>query len=185
MSAMGKKRGRPSAAQGQLTPERIILCARQLMQQQGKVPSIRQLTGELGVDAMAIYHYFANKSALLEAVTVSLVEAIYEPQDDGDWQGELHRLCHSYLDLLREHPGLLETMLSMSSFGPAQVFCERLASALSPLELNEAAFVQARDLLADYLHGVAIAMQCNPGACQEESIDSSLKLICSGIRQLT
>ncbi|MGI9276140.1 MAG: TetR/AcrR family transcriptional regulator [Endozoicomonas sp.] len=161
MVVKGKKRGRPPQMQGNLTGAKIVQCARRLMLEEEKVPSIRRVSGELGVDAMAIYYYFSNKTALLEAVTVSLVEDIYEPSGTGDWQKELTLLCHSYLNLLIDHAGLLETMLSMSSPGPAQVFIERFYTALTPLSLNEKILKDALDLLVDYLHGFALAIHCN------------------------
>lgn len=177
MSVKEKKRGRPSRSQSQLTAELIVSTARSLMQENGKVPSIRQLSGVLGVDAMAIYHYFANKAALLEAITVSLIEAIYEPKDGGKWQDELVKLCKSYLELLETHPGLLETLLTMESLGPAEVFSERLSTALEPLQLSGKEFTQAQDLVVDYIHGVAIAMQCKPGVLSSDCIDGPMRLI--------
>ncbi|KEQ16738.1 TetR/AcrR family transcriptional regulator [Endozoicomonas numazuensis] len=161
MMVKEKKRGRPTQVQSNLTGEKIVQCARRLMLEEEKVPSIRRVSGELGVDAMAIYYYFNNKAALLEAVTVSLIEGIYEPTGTNDWQKELTLLCHSYLELLKNHAGLLETMLSMSSPGPAQVFTERFYTALSPLHLDKKTEKDALDLLADYLHGFALAMHCN------------------------
>ena len=181
MSVKEKKRGRPSQSQSRLTAELIILSARKLMLKNRKVPSIRQIAGVLGVDAMAIYHYFSNKSALLEAVTISLIETIYEPKAGGKWQDELKLLCKSYLELLGTHPGLLEILLSMQSFGPAQLFNQRLMGVLAPLQLPQAAFEQARNLLVDYIHGVALAMQCNPDVISSDCINGPLCLIFSAL----
>ena len=161
MTVKEKKRGRPVHARDRLNAESIVLCARILLLEDGKVPSIRRVAGELNVDPMAIYHYFANKAALLEAVTVSLVEEIYQPAGNDDWQAELQQLCKSYLGLLKDHGGLLETMLSMSAAGPAQVFTERFYTALSPLQLSESELKDALDLLVDYLHGFALSMTCD------------------------
>ena len=161
MTVKEKRRGRPARAKDRLNAESIILCARVLLLEDGKVPSIRKVAGELNVDPMAIYHYFANKTALLEAVTVSLVEEIYKPIASSDWQVELYKLCESYLLLLKDHGGLLETMLSMSEVTPAQVFAERFHTVLTPLKLDEKQWKNALDLLVDYLHGFALAMHCN------------------------
>jgi len=172
MTVKEKKRGRPVGTGSQLTAASIVECARRLMQEGGKVPSIRRVSGELGVDPMAIYHYFSSKALLLEAVTVSLIEDIYEPQGSGDWQGELTLLCQSYLTLLQRHPGLLETLLSMQSVGPAEVFIERFRIALAPLQLEEPLLKDALDLMVDYLHGFALAMQCNAGQDTPLSIEA-------------
>ena len=185
MPVKEKKRGRPSRSQSQLTAELIVSTARSLMQENGKVPSIRQLSGVLGVDAMAIYHYFANKTALLEAVTVSLIEAIYEPIEGGEWRYELATLCKSYLELLKAYPGLLETLLTMESVGPAEVFSERLSAALEPLQLSGNEFTQAQDLVVDYIHGVALAMQCKPGVLSPDCIEGPMRLIFMALDNLS
>lgn len=160
--AVNKKRslGRPTLKQGKLSKEAIVNSARKLLVEEGKVPSIRMVARDLNIDAMALYHYFSNKADLLEAVTVSLVEEIYEPSKSKDWKKELTKLCNSYLRLLKDHAGLLETMLSMSVEGPSQVFADRLNVALSPLNLDEKTLNDALALLADYLHGYAFAMHC-------------------------
>ena len=163
MTVKGKKRGRPSKSAGSLSTERIIECANILMEKEGKIPSIRKLAASLEVDPMAIYYYFANKQALLEAVTVSLVTQIYTPQKAGDWQHELAQLCESYLNLLAQYPGLLETMLGMTSHGPATVFAERFDLAIASLSIDEELRGNALSMLADYLHGYALAMNCQPG----------------------
>lgn len=83
MSVKQKKRGRPKGSKKQLSSVVIMDCVKKLMLEEGKVPSIRKIAVTLDVDAMAIYHYFSNKDALLEAVTVSLIDEIYEPSGDG------------------------------------------------------------------------------------------------------
>jgi|GEM_PF-597125 len=156
-----KKRGRPIHSQNRLSQAVIINCAKQLMDADGKVPSIRKIATTLEVDAMAIYYYFANKNALLEALAVSLIDEIYLPSGENTWQIELERLCISYLKLLEKHAGLLETLLSMSCEGPAKVFIQRYHIALAPLNLEEQILKDGLDLLADYLHGFALAIHCN------------------------
>ncbi|MBY5946686.1 TetR/AcrR family transcriptional regulator [Photobacterium rosenbergii] len=163
MTVKGKKRGRPAAASVALSKERIIESANALMAKEGKIPSIRKLAANLDVDPMAIYYYFANKQALLEAVTVSLVKKLYSPDPNGNWQQELAKLCHSYLNLLAQYPGLLETLLGMTSHGPATVFTERFDLATAGLPLDDELRNNALSMLADYLHGYALAMSCQAG----------------------
>ncbi|WEM44837.1 TetR/AcrR family transcriptional regulator (plasmid) [Photobacterium sp. DA100] len=163
MTVKGKKRGRPSTSAPVLSKERIIECANTLMAKDSKIPSIRKLAASLEVDPMAIYYYFTNKQALLEAVTVSLVAKIYTPKPSGDWQHELPKLCESYLNLLAQYPGLLETLLGMTAHGPAAVFTERFDLAVKELSLEQELRNNALSMLADYLHGYALAMSCQAG----------------------
>lgn len=156
-----KRVGRPAGKKSNLSKEAIVSTAKRLLVEGGKVPSIRMVSNELNIDAMALYYYFSNKVELLEAVTVSLVEEIYEPAESKYWKNELTKLCISYLQLLKDHGGLMETMLSMSVEGPSEVFSERLNVALAPLNLDEKTLNDALALLGDYLHGFALAMHCS------------------------
>lgn len=172
-----KRMGRPTLKQAKLSKESIVTSARALLVANGKVPSIRMVAKDLDTDAMALYHYFPCKADLLESVSVSLVKDIYEPSVSDDWQGELFKLCSSYLLLLKNHAGLLESMLSISVEGPAQVFSDRLDIVLSPLGLDETVMSNALGLLADYLHGFALAMSCDSkGALSVEMIEGPLQL---------
>lgn len=179
MTVKDKKRGRPTGTKSQLTAESIVICAKTLLLTEGKIPSIRKIAGALSVDAMAIYHYFANKNALLTAVTVSLITEIYQPNcsensgaGDDNWRLELERLCKSYLKLLQSYPGLLEILLTMSEEGPATVFAKRFQQAVAPLELNDQQLKDALDLLADYLHGFALAINCTSNDGKDTESDS-------------
>ncbi|WP_394147250.1 TetR/AcrR family transcriptional regulator [Shewanella atlantica] len=170
MSVKVKKRGRPTASAGQLSREVIINKAKELMRIEGKVPSIRKLANSLNIDAMAIYHYFDNKNALLEAITISLIEAIYQPEISHQWQAELKLLSLSYLGLLQQYPGLLETMLAMTTDGPAVVFIARFQTAVTPLNLTDATLKRSLDLWVDYLHGLALAVNCAQDAHEIEPL---------------
>ncbi|MBY6096432.1 TetR/AcrR family transcriptional regulator [Ferrimonas balearica] len=169
MTVKTGKRGRPS----HLNAERIVECARAMLAEQGKIPSIRALSAALSVDPMAIYHYFPNKAALLEAVCLALIEAIHHPAGQ-DWRTEIRTLCLSYLTLLQAHPGLLDTLLSMDGSGPAQVFIARYERALQPLALPQPVLNDSRDLLVDYLHGYALAMQTSQGKLDLSHLDGPL-----------
>jgi AcrR family transcriptional regulator len=172
--------------QNQLTAKSIVNCAKMIMSDEGKVPSIRRISSELNVDAMAIYHYFSNKADLLRTVAVSLVSEIYEPQSVGAWQVELEKLCKSYLTLLNNYSGLLETMLGMTSYGPATEFERKFGVAVHSLNLNDRDKKDALDLLADYLHGFALAMSCceNEQTLSIDMLDGALRIYIKGLVSL-
>lgn len=163
MSAKNIKRGRPFKKEGKLSTEAIVKSAVELLEKSGKVPSIRQIGCKLNVDPMAIYYYYPNKTAILEAVTTDLMTSIYDHGGHNSWHEELMRLCNSYLRLLQNYAGLLETMLSMSDGGPAQIFVSRFQTTISPLRLTDSDMKDAIDLLVNYLHGFVLAVRCNDG----------------------
>ncbi|MCS6125468.1 TetR/AcrR family transcriptional regulator [Shewanella baltica] len=184
MAVNEKKRGRPTGKQSQLSAESILETAKCLMKNDGKIPSVRSLATQLNVDPMAIYHYFNNKNKLLEALTTSLVKAIYQPLVSTDWQSELKCLCVSYIELLREYNGLLQTILSMKLHGPAHVFTERYQIIVKPLGLHEQVEKDGLDLLADYLHGLAFSNSCchDKSLIKNEMMDGPLALIFSSLK---
>lgn len=183
MSVKDKKRGRPRGSGNQLSSEAIMEIAKDLMKQEGKIPSIRKLASNLNVDAMAIYYYFENKAKLLEAITTSIVADIYQPNASDHWKTELQALCGSYLKLLVDYPGLLETLLTMKSEGPAEVFTERFMTVIKPLGLSEESSNNALHLLVDYLHGFALAMSCNSNRDELDIgwMEGSINLYCKAL----
>ncbi|MCG9629575.1 TetR/AcrR family transcriptional regulator [Vibrio sp. Isolate30] len=178
MSVKDQKRGRPKVGDRQLSAEGILATAKVMMREGGKIPSIRALATQLGVDAMAIYHYFKNKSELLEAITVSLMQEIVEPDEQLDWKDNIYRLSTSYLTILNDHPGLLETLLTMKSLSPVEVFSQRFEASIASLNLSEEQRNTGRDLLVDYLHGYALALNCNPDRTEltAEMIEKPIEL---------
>ena len=163
MAVNQAKRGRPLAEDSKLSHDLIIATAREWVFSETKTFSMRALANRLDVDPMAIYHYFRNKAALLEAVMIAIMQDIYVPiANNDDWQLELKMLCQSYLEQLSKHPGLLESLLSMGEARQvaAEIFTDRFNIAISPLMLDAETQKAALDLIADYLHGFALAMHC-------------------------
>ena len=177
-----KKRGRPQKESKALSKEVIIKAANNLMISDGKIPSIRSLSAELNVDAMAIYYYFKSKGVLLEELTTSLISEIYQPQKGLEWEVELRKLSKSYITLLSKYDGLLQTLLSMKSTSPANVFISRFKTIMKKLNMSTSIENASLNLLADYLHGFSISMNCdNTGKLTVDSIDESLDIIFTGI----
>ncbi|MBI9102384.1 MAG: TetR/AcrR family transcriptional regulator [Spirochaetales bacterium] len=161
MEVKKKKRGRPGNSEGKLEKSGIIQRARSMILSDQKVPSIRKLAFELGVDPMAIYHYFPNKNFLLEAITIDLIDEISMSNPAFPWRKNLMTLCLSYLKLLITYPGLLQIILSIPSKGPVAIFQERFETAIEELNLSESKKGTILDLIADYLHGFALAVDCH------------------------
>ncbi len=169
-------RGRPTEERRLLSTEKILSAAKNAVKEDGRIPSIRKLAKALNVDAMAIYHYFDNKQALLEAIVMSLMTELYEPDKGSPWKEEVLKLAMSYLGLLSSYPGLLETLLSMDASGPAGVFEERFRNALPSITENENQLRNALNLLVDSLHGSALAANCNPDHFEEITASSRATL---------
>ena len=66
--------------------------------------SMRKLARELGVEAMTLYYYVANKKDLLEGMTDLVAAEIELPAEDVDWQVATRRRATSAHEALARHP---------------------------------------------------------------------------------
>ena len=92
----------------------------------------------------------------------------------------------SYLSVLNDYRGLLETLLTMKSLGPVEVFSERFEAVLTPLDLTSEQAEDALHLLVDYLHGYVLTLNCNLDRTEItiEMVRKPLGLYCLGIEPL-
>lgn len=107
----------PSRSRGQhagLDSATILRAAVGLADRDGlSALSMRRLGAELGVEAMAIYHHFPNKDALLDAMVGELVAQAAAPDQPADhWQLQLRRYALAFFERLTEHPNLVPLVLT-------------------------------------------------------------------------
>jgi len=130
-------RPRPKA---RLSPDVIAAEALRLIDRDGlEALSMRRLGEALGVEAMALYHHFPNRSALLDAVTERLIAEVELPGASRDivaWLGEVVR---RYVALSDDHPGAFP-LLATRRFNTAAAFAfverqmaELIGAGASPL----------------------------------------------------
>lgn len=97
-----------------LTADAIVRTAIALADDEGLASvSMRRIGAELEVEAMALYHHFANKASLLDAVVEEI--ATSEPAvefTESSWRDGLRRYARAQLDSLSEHPNLIELVMS-------------------------------------------------------------------------
>jgi len=103
----------PRAPRNSLTYDRVVAGAVDLADDQGiDALTMRALATHLEVRPMAIYHYVANKDAILDAIVDAVFGEVYIPEATGDWRDELTTRSASMRATLGRHPwavGLLET----------------------------------------------------------------------------
>ncbi len=89
-----------------LSHEQIRRAALRLIDKDGiEAFSTRKLGGALGCEAMAIYWYYPNKEALLDAVVDELLSTIeVDAAAGGDWVAAMRSLAYAYRGLAHEHP---------------------------------------------------------------------------------
>jgi len=109
------------AGRRRLSRERIVNAALALLDREGETGfSMRKLAAELGVDPMALYHYHANRKALMQEVLSAFIAAYELPQPGADWREELRALCNSLRRLARRHPGAFRLYELYEDWIPAE-----------------------------------------------------------------
>jgi AcrR family transcriptional regulator len=88
-----------------LSAERIAEAALQLIDERGlEAFSMRRLGERLGVEAMALYHYFPSRGRLLDAVMDVLVVGIPVPGDALPAEQRLRELLRAWRHVAIDHP---------------------------------------------------------------------------------
>jgi AcrR family transcriptional regulator len=124
-----------------LSPDVIAVAALGLIDRDGlEMLSMRRLGEVLGVEAMALYHHFPSRAALLDAVSERLIGKIDMPEPSGDvvaWLGEVVR---RYVALADRHPEAFPLLATrrfntVAAFGFVERVVGRLIAAGASPEL--------------------------------------------------
>jgi AcrR family transcriptional regulator len=117
MAALARPKGRV-----RLDKDRVLGAAIQIADESGiEALSMRRLAQELGVEAMSVYYYVANKDEILDGI-LNLVITEFEPAVGGpDWKSALRRSAVSAHDVLMRHPWACNLMMSVKRVAPARM----------------------------------------------------------------
>jgi AcrR family transcriptional regulator len=118
---------------------------------------MRRLAEALGVMPNAVYTYFPDKAAILDAVLDDLVGDVERPPRRIPWGRGLVRLMSSYRRLLLAQPGIIALTVSRPMVGPnALRLREDMLTLLQRGGLADAKVVTAYFALFAYTTGFVI-----------------------------
>ena len=179
-----RRAGRPRRFAPALDSTAILQAALALLEEKGEAFSMRALAQNLGVDAMALYHYYAGKEELLLALMAQRFAALdpHQPpfnQRQGP-QRRLLALCALYLELVSATPYFVRLMARglVTQADVAERFTALFELALDGLDLPQNIQLRGRDALVDFLHGYALAGR----PAGETRWHASISLILAGMR---
>ncbi len=99
------------------TSQRIFQCALEILETEGpQAVSMRHVAKEVGVTAMAIYHHFPNREALLNAVVDSEFEqlAVFfgRSHEKRSFEAAMVHIMDGYIDYAIAHPRIFDFVFS-------------------------------------------------------------------------
>lgn len=105
-----------------LSRERVLEAAIGLADEQGiQSFTMRRLAQELGVEAMTLYYYVANKDEILSAMVDTVVSEIEMSPAEADWKAAIRRTAISAHEVLLRHRWAASLMLSTSTVSSARL----------------------------------------------------------------
>ncbi|MCV0402689.1 MAG: TetR/AcrR family transcriptional regulator C-terminal domain-containing protein [Chloroflexi bacterium] len=83
--------------------------------------SMRKLAQELGVEAMTLYYYVANKDEILDGIVDMVVGEMELPPADMEWKAAVRHTAISAHEVLQAHPWAAALLLSPSRVSQARL----------------------------------------------------------------
>jgi AcrR family transcriptional regulator len=141
-----------------LTRQRVLQTALGLADQGGlESLSMRKLGQELGVEAMALYHHFANKDEVLDGIVDLVFAEIELPPGGRDWKGEMRRRAVSLRDALARHRWAIGLMESRRNPGSANLrHHDAVIGSLRSGGFDMEMAAHAYSVLDGYIYGFAL-----------------------------
>ena len=141
-----------------LTRERVLQAAVRRADEGGiESLSMRKLGQELGVEAMALYHHFANKDDLVDSMVDLVFGEIELPPTGGDWRTAMRQRAIAVRDVLQRHRWAIGLMESRRRPGPANLrHHDAVIGSLRAGGYDIAMAAHAYSLLDSYIYGFAL-----------------------------
>lgn len=145
-----------------LSHEQIRRAALRLIDEDGiDAFSTRKLGSELGCEAMAIYWYYPNKEALLDAVVDELLSTIgvdAAVAAAGDWVAAMRGLAHAYRGLAHDHPRAFP-LLATRRFATESTyaFLDQLFALARRQGLDDRTIASFYRAVGSYCSGIALS----------------------------
>lgn len=152
-----------------LTRELVLSAAIKLADEGGIASlSMRKLGQELGVEAMALYHHFANKDDVLDGL-VDLVFSEVELPRAVDWRTAMRARALSLRDALARHRWAIGMMESRAHPGPANLrHHDAVLGSLRAAGFDIGMAAHVYSLLDSYIYGFALTKMNLPFQTPDE-----------------
>ena len=141
-----------------LTRERVLQTAVRRADEGGIASlSMRKLGQELGVEAMALYHHFANKDDLVDGMVDLVFGEIELPPSSRDWRTAMRQRAIGVRNALLRHRWAVGLMESRRRPGPANLrHHDAVIGSLRAGGFDIGMAAHAYSVLDSYIYGFAL-----------------------------
>ena len=156
--ARAKTTKTPKPPREPLSRERVLTAALQVADLGGiDALTMRRLGQELGVEAMALYHHFANKEDVLDGIIDLVFAELPLPSHDTGWQEAMRHRGLALKDTLARHPRAIGRMESRTTPGPANLrHHDAVLGCLRAGGFSVAMAAHAYSVIDSYVYGFAL-----------------------------
>jgi AcrR family transcriptional regulator len=152
-----------------LSKERVLRAA-VLLADEGGVASLtmRKLAETLGVEAMSLYYYVADKDEILDGMVDLVFGEIDLPSREADWKAAMRQRAISARDAIARHPWAIGVMESRPP-GPATLrHHDAVIGSLRQAGFSIALAAHAFSVIDSYVYGFALQTLNLPFDTSEE-----------------
>jgi AcrR family transcriptional regulator len=141
-----------------LNRERVLRAAVAIADARGiESLTMRALGEQLGVEAMSIYYYVANKDELLDGMVDLVYSEIELPPREDDWKTAMRRVATSAHEALSRHRWAITLMETRTRPGPANLrHHDSVIRTFREAGFSIAQAIHAFSLLDSYVSGFAL-----------------------------
>jgi AcrR family transcriptional regulator len=174
--SMAAKPARAASRRGSRAPlskERVLRAA-VLLADEGGLASLtmRKLAETLGVEAMSLYYYVADKDEILDGMGDLVFGEIDLPSREADWKAAMRQRAISARDALTRHPWAIGVMESRANPGPATLrHHDAVIGSLRQAGFSIALAAHAFSVIDSYVYGFALQTLNLPFDTSEELED--------------
>jgi AcrR family transcriptional regulator len=173
MAARSAKAASGRGSRVPLSKERILRTAVRMADQQGVAAlTMRKLAETLGVEAMSLYYYVADKDEILDGMVDLVFGEIDLPSREADWKAAMRQRAISARDALTRHPWAIGVMESRANPGPATLrHHDAVIGNLRQAGFTIAQAAHAFSVIDSYVYGFALQTLNLPFDTSEELED--------------
>jgi AcrR family transcriptional regulator len=141
-----------------LNRDRVVDTALAIVDRDGlDALTMRRLAGDLGVEAMSLYHWFPNKAAILDALVEAALRetaVALDPIPERGWRESLRALAHAHRRVLKAHPNTVSYLNSRPGKSvEAMRFIERMLEVLRGQGFSPQLATRTMQALLAYIRG--------------------------------